>query len=190
MFKGVFAAVLAAVCACAPGTAKASDFYSASYTFDEPWFDIWLVDVPVSPGRYRFQVTLSGDYLDFSGYVERYVHYEYYCGGVWCGGDDGSSAVAFFARVSRNVYAMEAEILPARIEGFGDYLTVYEDDQFRNLIMGVTPGLNRTPVAWTLTVTSIPEPATWAMMIAGFGLAGAAMRRRYITAPMHELALY
>jgi hypothetical protein len=24
----------------------------------------------------------------------------------------------------------------------------------------------------------VPEPATWAMMITGFGLAGAAMRRR------------
>ncbi|MBS0502770.1 MAG: cistern family PEP-CTERM protein, partial [Proteobacteria bacterium] len=27
-------------------------------------------------------------------------------------------------------------------------------------------------------VTAVPEPATWAMMIAGFGLAGAAIRRR------------
>jgi hypothetical protein len=28
------------------------------------------------------------------------------------------------------------------------------------------------------TVTAVPEPASWAMMIAGFGLAGTAMRRR------------
>jgi hypothetical protein len=28
------------------------------------------------------------------------------------------------------------------------------------------------------TVSAVPEPATWAMMITGFGLAGAAMRRR------------
>ena len=28
------------------------------------------------------------------------------------------------------------------------------------------------------TTTAVPEPATWAMMIMGFGLAGAAMRRR------------
>ena len=27
-------------------------------------------------------------------------------------------------------------------------------------------------------VSAVPEPATWAMMIAGFGLAGAALRRR------------
>lgn len=29
-----------------------------------------------------------------------------------------------------------------------------------------------------VSVTAVPEPASWAMMIAGFGLAGAAMRRR------------
>ena len=29
--------------------------------------------------------------------------------------------------------------------------------------------------------TGVPEPATWAMMIAGFGLVGGAMRRRKAT---------
>ena len=29
-----------------------------------------------------------------------------------------------------------------------------------------------------ITISAVPEPATWAMMIAGFGLAGAAIRRR------------
>ena len=32
-------------------------------------------------------------------------------------------------------------------------------------------------------VSSVPEPASWAMMIAGFGLAGAAMRRKRAAAP-------
>ncbi len=44
-----------------------------------------------------------------------------------------------------------------------------------------TPGGSGTPV-FTLGQVSvpnaIPEPATWAMMIGGFGMAGAAMRRR------------
>jgi hypothetical protein len=31
------------------------------------------------------------------------------------------------------------------------------------------------------TTSAVPEPATWAMMITGFGLAGAAMRRRRAT---------
>lgn len=33
----------------------------------------------------------------------------------------------------------------------------------------------------SLTAAAVPEPAAWAMMVAGFGLAGAAMRRRHAT---------
>ena len=48
--------------------------------------------------------------------------------------------------------------------------------------------VNRAGVIWNdstglaATVTAVPEPATWAMMIAGFGLAGAALRRRRLVA--------
>ena len=38
--------------------------------------------------------------------------------------------------------------------------------------------VNRELVSGSLTVSAIPEPATWALMISGFGLAGAAIRRR------------
>lgn len=66
-----------------------------------------------------------------------------------------------------------------------------------------SPGLNFGLVGDTITVsyagsrtpfdstavfnisTSVPEPATWAMMIAGFGMAGAAMRRRSTTARIY-----
>ncbi|WP_309644310.1 PEPxxWA-CTERM sorting domain-containing protein [Phenylobacterium sp.] len=40
---------------------------------------------------------------------------------------------------------------------------------------GVTFGVGGTA---TFLASAVPEPATWAMMIAGFGLAGAAIRRR------------
>lgn len=33
---------------------------------------------------------------------------------------------------------------------------------------------------WDHDATAVPEPATWALMIAGFGMAGAAMRRRRV----------
>lgn len=32
-----------------------------------------------------------------------------------------------------------------------------------------------------IALSSVPEPATWAMMILGIGLAGTAMRRRHVT---------
>jgi hypothetical protein len=40
-------------------------------------------------------------------------------------------------------------------------------------------GTNGTPVSGyvTFTITPVPEPATWAMMVVGFGLGGAAIRR-------------
>jgi hypothetical protein len=34
------------------------------------------------------------------------------------------------------------------------------------------------PLLDNVVVTQVPEPATWAMLIAGFGLVGSAMRRR------------
>ena len=34
----------------------------------------------------------------------------------------------------------------------------------------------------SISVAAVPEPATWALMIAGFGLAGAALRRRRVAA--------
>jgi hypothetical protein len=41
--------------------------------------------------------------------------------------------------------------------------------------------------AWSVTsisVAGVPEPANWALMIAGFGLTGAAMRRRQVVRPV------
>jgi hypothetical protein len=45
-----------------------------------------------------------------------------------------------------------------------------------------TTARNSNPVRpfdnYRVTIAAVPEPASWAMMIAGFGLAGAAVRRR------------
>lgn len=42
--------------------------------------------------------------------------------------------------------------------------------------------LDGTPDCVSVTVTGVPEPATWAMLITGFGLVGSAMRRRRLVA--------
>ena len=42
-------------------------------------------------------------------------------------------------------------------------------------------GTDQPPLAFTYTIAdavAVPEPASWAMMLAGFGLVGAMMRRR------------
>ncbi|MBA2920436.1 MULTISPECIES: PEPxxWA-CTERM sorting domain-containing protein [Sphingomonas] len=52
--------------------------------------------------------------------------------------------------------------------GFVDYIRIYDTALSATEVAALTP-----PGA-----APVPEPATWAMMIAGFGLAGAAARRR------------
>ncbi len=42
-------------------------------------------------------------------------------------------------------------------------------------------GYKAAEIYGSIVASAIPEPATWAMMIAGFGLAGAALRRRRAT---------
>jgi hypothetical protein len=43
---------------------------------------------------------------------------------------------------------------------------------------GTTSGDNVGPVLDNVLVSQVPEPATWAMLIAGFGLVGFAARRQ------------
>lgn len=58
-------------------------------------------------------------------------------------------------------------------------------DTGRNL----TDNSTQTYARFSLTaVAAVPEPTTWAMMLAGFGLTGAAMRRRRRTATARVLA--
>lgn len=40
------------------------------------------------------------------------------------------------------------------------------------------PEVRNLPAEFDTPVTPVPEPATWAMMISGFGLIGVALRRR------------
>lgn len=49
-----------------------------------------------------------------------------------------------------------------------------------------TPGSANVAGTFTLLTASVPEPATWAMMIGGFGMVGGAMRRR--RGPSYSLA--
>ncbi|WP_310476325.1 PEPxxWA-CTERM sorting domain-containing protein [Sandarakinorhabdus sp.] len=51
----------------------------------------------------------------------------------------------------------------------------YESD---NHTVGRWNRISGTPIDITGTVAGVPEPSSWAMLIAGFGLVGAGMRRR------------
>lgn len=50
--------------------------------------------------------------------------------------------------------------------------------EFVDLVGVAFGGTTYAPVKITVDSVAVPEPATWALMIGGFGLAGAALRRR------------
>lgn len=71
-----------------------------------------------------------------------------------------------------------ADFLKATVAGFNGVASV------RYTVLatagGVNPGLSEITFEGTPTQSVVPEGATWAMLIAGFGLVGAAARRRRV----------
>jgi hypothetical protein len=71
----------------------------------------------------------------------------------------------------------------------GGNFSYFNRDAMGNL-SGPTTGLSITPTSLVIAAApvvtpptgGVPEPASWAMMITGFGLAGAALRRRRLAA--------
>jgi hypothetical protein len=64
--------------------------------------------------------------------------------------------------------------------GYGPTPTAYDDEYhvFYSAAGGEYRGCWGRGGCTTIRVSAIPEPAGWALMLAGFGLAGAALRRR------------
>ncbi len=106
-------------------------------------------------------------------------------------GDDAASWVNlnlldFMPLIGTGNRALDGNVESTAISAIINGLTIANGDSFafrwtdRDAI-GSDHGLGVDNVALsftTATTGAVPEPATWAMMIAGFGLAGAAMRRR------------
>ena len=58
-------------------------------------------------------------------------------------------------------------------------------DQYRvtvGFVAPIDPKRYSWSASWDNTSTGVPEPAVWALMIGGFGLAGASLRRRRVAA--------
>lgn len=99
-----------------------------------------------------------------------------------------SSSGSELLSVSGGSFYTDPTILGSFLASVGDpsftYAFTMFDDRFRNEVTSFSGSFGRTSGTASLTydytpnILPVPEPASWAMMIAGFGLTGAAMRRR------------
>ena len=74
----------------------------------------------------------------------------------------GTGEFGYFLKSADNGLAVTTSVLWL---GYDNQLTAADDDNHDDFVV-------------RLTATAVPEPAAWAMMIGGFGLIGASMRRR------------
>jgi hypothetical protein len=118
--------------------------------------------IPTVNGNFRLGYDLGAGDRDYGLFLTQASSCLFNCG-IRLGGGNGFFDYSFTANVPFSIYISSSSRFgfAANQGGIDDFGSV---DSFSYEVMGV--------------YTFIPEPATWAMMIAGFGFVGGAMRRR------------
>jgi len=129
--------------------------------------------------QYRFQLTGSSTYITFASATNDYVDASNFIGNftgqlfqqVGAVGPGGGNDIAIGSAVS----AVGCPGNPGGCQILAGAETLASGNYYLQISgnAGVDAGYGGN----LTTVGAVPEPATWAMMILGFGLAGAAMRR-------------
>lgn len=198
MFKRVISAALACVLAASAAHAVSNGDFSSG-TFDTPSSTVspatnWdfndsgatitllsdfmgksnvlhIVTTGSGSGIYQFPVVPSGEYGIANVFVASGGAYFWMCNS-FCTTSEGTFSISNYVTGSWQTMALDsgdAFINEAGIYGVGGPSDFYVD-----LI-----DISNTPPSRENNATSpAPEPATWATMLAGFGLVGSAMRSR------------
>lgn len=160
---------------------------------------IWEWGIPnigfgIAPGDYTITVQAQGPIARMNGGYAIYKHYDYQCrsgpDAPWqdCGGNDGGAETPFAGGAVQTMTSAFTILPPYQIET-EDWREAGRYD-LRYFLIDYDVG-NFDPTTITVTISdaaAVPEPATWLTLIAGFGLMGAAARRRYASAPMRDVA--
>jgi hypothetical protein len=97
---------------------------------------------------------------------------DFYRDGQWIGGS--GEIFEHYDRVS-GPGALKFVIPPVRVEDDGHVRSVTRE-WIDSIGIHSGPTLN-APIGYRLTLSQVPEPASWALMLAGFGLVGGQIRR-------------
>nr|WP_225205163.1 PEPxxWA-CTERM sorting domain-containing protein [Novosphingobium huizhouense] len=142
---------------------------------------ITLADrIALGPGRYRFDLQLSGPADSVGGEITKRTNTVDYCDRegdgtlAYCGSDDTVTA-PLLEQLSPTLYrAVIGVAAPYSVTYPDGSRSDYSDSCCTYDVGFAGAGAGR----YTFSVSAVPEPATWAIAVVGFGLAGAAMRRR------------
>lgn len=162
----VFAAAAAALCAAAPASGGIITFEPGTYSveFDTPTFIYYRIgnDLVITNGDIS-NGSINGKLIQFGGsqpYLSKLTSFD----------ARGSGEVQL--RGIKHDGPIPPPDLTLTLTDEWQHFTVNSEGFFIYLQSDVAFELDNADFS------AIPEPASWAMMIAGFGLAGAAARRR------------
>jgi hypothetical protein len=171
-FCGAALALLSASPAVATTTVASVDYPANGFVVGGGNFSL-------GTGTYRINLTFSQPVSDVDAWIEKVTTTNDYCnpGEVICGGDD-VSIFPEFEMVTPQLYQVVVTVSGlSTINGqpWSDYVRETSVDSCCGFGVDFTSG---NAGRYTVSYTAVPEPATWAMMLFGFGAIGFAARRR------------
>ncbi len=163
------------------------NFAAGQYVYDYGSFGL-------SPGKYRVTLSFSTPPATFwGGWVEKQTVTNFYCEDpgtptYYCGGDDVPTFYDF-APVSPTQYIANVTVNPFRSVPTPGSDPVVRYDEFDSCCDFYNFEFDAgEPGSYVLSLASVPEPGTWALMILGMGAIGAVMRGRVRTGSATRLA--
>ena len=182
--KATFAiAAAAAFIAAAPASAATQILLSG--TFDAatglPTTVIDLSSYDLIPGFYHVGFRTSRGAI-ITGSVQTSTHSTDYCGGTPCGDRTTIQNTGIFSNTFDTGFGRFWIDLASRTGNATDY-TINDQEEIASVTFQFVMRAQETGTGtYNFAITRVPEPASWALMIAGFGLAGAVARRRHTPA--------
>lgn len=138
--------------------------------------------VNLGPGQYRFTIDFATAPTYFLGWTQKQTITDFICGQpgggtIGCGGNDVPTLYDFSAVTPLHYETPVFVVNPARSVPFvsGPFIRYDESETCCSYFFDFEGGAAGN---FALSVTSVPEPGSWVMMIIGLGAVGAVLRRR------------
>ena len=165
----------------APASHAATMLSTGSYAAGE--FVQVFGSTNTGPGKYRFDIQFSTTPNYVYGYAEKTTVTNFYCsdpsispGIFYCGGDDVPTLYDFMPS-GPTLYSATVTVAPPSSTPFlSDPIVRYDD--FETCCTYQFDFDSSSAGSYIFSVSAVPEPASWALMIMGFAAAGVAMRRK------------